>query len=682
VWNAVYGPTVAGHAAQAARPFIPSYAKNVIARAAAQAKCARFNGGTSCTEASVEAFLKHEMFSGGSVPKFEKSKGKKPTSVNHSAATSSTAATAVDLVDEDDDHLDKHATTDGHVREAVYASVAFTAAQPVEIDATAAEAAAASKAATAAHEAAAKAAYTPLEEDDLPKKSSGGADPTGEACEVRVPVFAVGDSVRVLALTAPGYLPRLATGFPEARVEAYNADTGEYTVKAYMSSRQQTKIPRYAVVAVSRDGNEELRTRGGLLSSEGAKAVVQAERRTAELEKLLKDEQLRAECAEKTAKVATDRAAASGAKAAAAAAETSALFSGNLRYPRFSTTGRALVRRIEEAALIDVERKEKDAETLLKKAGAVASKAKRTAAELHERELKRQKRHVSNRDKEIDKLTVQLEKSNAEESKQHNKNLAGCIKAQKDRAEIRLLRKQRDAAVANNRKLEERFRKETCKIDEETAELKIGTEVWPTTRSNTKGRPYSLDFEAHAVSCMATGISASQCRVQMLLHVKYIFKDNKEAEEAFVVPEVNWFRILRERVGTESLLYALIKIAGAKEVLQFGSDETGIRRQGTYNQWCMIKKDDNSTEIVTFEVGGILVGATAEQVAAHVETTWQRGQDYLKALRLELGDAADELVPMVNGGVNLLKLRTFMHDTVRQIPFLFLYSNVSPLCPI
>ena len=203
--------------------------------------------------------------------------------MNHSAAASSTAATAVDLVDEDDDHLDKHATTDGHVREAVYASVAFTAAQPVEIDATAAEAAAASKAATAAHEAAAKAAYTPLEEDDLPKKSSGGADPTGEACEaceVGVPVFAVGDWVRVLAVTAPGSLPRLATGFPEARVEAYNADTGEYTVKAYMSSRQQTKIPRYAVVAVSRDGNEELRTRGGLLSSEGAKAVVQAERST------------------------------------------------------------------------------------------------------------------------------------------------------------------------------------------------------------------------------------------------------------------------------------------------------------------------------------------------------------------------------------------------------------------
>ena len=77
MWNAVYGPTAASRAAQAARPSIPSYAKYLIARVAAQAKCAKFKGGTSCTEASVEAFLRHEMFSGGSVPKFEKSKSKK-----------------------------------------------------------------------------------------------------------------------------------------------------------------------------------------------------------------------------------------------------------------------------------------------------------------------------------------------------------------------------------------------------------------------------------------------------------------------------------------------------------------------------------------------------------------------------------------------------------------------------
>jgi len=93
-----------------------------------------------------------------------------------------------------------------------------------------------------------------------------------------LPLFEVGDWVRVLPVTAPGSLPRLATGFPEATVVAYDAHKGEYTVKpSVMCSRQQTKIPCCAVVAVSRDGNAELKTRGGLLSSEGAKAGVQAE---------------------------------------------------------------------------------------------------------------------------------------------------------------------------------------------------------------------------------------------------------------------------------------------------------------------------------------------------------------------------------------------------------------------
>jgi len=66
-----------------------------------------------------------------------------------------------------------------------------------------------------------------------------------------LPLFEVGGWVRVLPVTAPGSLPRLATGFPEATMVAYDSHEGEYTVKAYMSLSQQTKIPRYAMVAVS-----------------------------------------------------------------------------------------------------------------------------------------------------------------------------------------------------------------------------------------------------------------------------------------------------------------------------------------------------------------------------------------------------------------------------------------------
>ena len=38
-----------------------------------------------------------------------------------------------------------------------------------------------------------------------------------------------------------------------------------------------------------------------------------------------------------------------------------------------------------------------------------------------------------------------------------------------------------------------------------------------------------------------------------------------------------------------------------EEVIQCSSDETGIHRQGTYNQWCMIKHNDGSTEVVMME---------------------------------------------------------------------------------
>ena len=111
-------------------------------------------------------------------------------------------------------------------REAVGAETSATnAAVAAAATAAAAEAAAASKAA-AAHEAAAKAAAaanerraldvrTPSKKPDLPREPGGGAglmdgeDFSGGA------VFGVGARVRVVAATAPGLLPRLATGCGE-----------------------------------------------------------------------------------------------------------------------------------------------------------------------------------------------------------------------------------------------------------------------------------------------------------------------------------------------------------------------------------------------------------------------------------------------------------------------------------
>ena len=77
----------------------------------------------------------------------------------------------------------------------------------------------------------------------------------------------------------------------------------------------------------------------------------------------------------------------------------------------------------------------------------------------------------------------------------------------------------------------------------------------------------------------------------------------------------------------------------------------------------MFKHNDGSTEVVMIEAGGILVGATAKEVAPHAESTWERGQTALEALRDELADDAGELVPMVNGGLILSKLRSLMRTT-------------------
>ena len=60
-----------------------------------------------------------------------------------------------------------------------------------------------------------------------------------------------------------------------------------------------------------------------------------------------------------------------------------------------------------------------------------------------------------------------------------------------------------------------------------------------------------------------------------------------------------------------------------EEVIQYSLDETSIYRQGTYNQWCMTKHNDGSTEVVMVEAGGILVGATAKEVAPHAESTYK-----------------------------------------------------------
>ena len=119
------------------------------------------------------------------------------------------------------------------------------------------------------------------------------------------PVFEIGEKVRVLAWTYPGFLPRLATGCGEAIVVAFNFDTREYTVKPLaMYSRLQTKIPEGAVVNPCRDGAAELYSRGGQQSSEATKIINDLSRQIAKLATGLEQAHVQLERERKRSKVA------------------------------------------------------------------------------------------------------------------------------------------------------------------------------------------------------------------------------------------------------------------------------------------------------------------------------------------------------------------------------------------
>ena len=80
---------------------------------------------------------------------------------------------------------------------------------------------------------------------------------------------------------------------------------------------------------------------------------------------------------------------------------------------------------------------------------------------------------------------------------------------------------------------------------------------------------------------MATGISAKSCREQMELNRDFMLKN--DAKKLFVIPELAWFKKIRESVGIHSWMYAIIRIAGADVVHQFGYDETSIDYVATFN---------------------------------------------------------------------------------------------------
>jgi hypothetical protein len=146
------------------------------------------------------------------------------------------------------------------------------------------------------------------------------------------------------------------------------------------------------------------------------------------------------------------------------------------------------------------------------------------------------------------------------------------------------------------------------------------------------------------------------------MNARFFLNDKDYEHFMHDMPLLRWFQYQREGLGLESYLYTLTRIAKCERVIQYGFDETSLDGVATMNQWVRIKEGED-LHTLTLECAGLLVGSTASKVAEHVRLFWLQGQEAIAMLRQELGDLADEYVPLVNGGITLSKLGGVMHDT-------------------
>ena len=194
-------------------------------------------------------------------------------------------------------------------------------------------------------------------------------------------------------------------------------------------------------------------------------------------------------------------------------------------------------------------------------------------------------------------------------------------------------------------------------------------------RGTQRNKGITMQFEQHVRCALATGATARQVQDMQLVDASYFLMPTEAAIFSSTLPQMRWFQAQREGLGLESYLYSFMRITGASRIIQWGFDETTLDGVSCLNQWAMLESPldeggggvesmGGGVTIVTLECGGILPGGTAEEVVAHIEKAWERGQAAVEALRDELSIVdRDVLCPIVEGGVNLHKLYGVMHDT-------------------
>ncbi len=102
----------------------------------------------------------------------------------------------------------------------------------------------------------------------------------------------------------------------------------------------------------------------------------------------------------------------------------------------------------------------------------------------------------------------------------------------------------------------------------------------------------SIAFEQYVRGILATGCSAKAARGTVCMSAKTFWGEEAWKQLEIVIPQDRWFCKQREGLGLEAWTYAMIRVARARTILQWGFDETKLDGVSTMNQWVLLQEGD------------------------------------------------------------------------------------------
>ena len=97
----------------------------------------------------------------------------------------------------------------------------------------------------------------------------------------------------------------------------------------------------------------------------------------------------------------------------------------------------------------------------------------------------------------------------------------------------------------------------------------------------------SIAFEQYVRGILATGCSAKAARGTVAMSAQTFLSVEGWKQLEGVLPLDRWFRSQREGLGFEAWTYAMLRVARATKIYQWGFDETKLDGVSTINQWVL-----------------------------------------------------------------------------------------------